>query len=104
MRRLSRSAERHLVSGFRGKTRRFMRGDDRQQPGVFSGVSAEDGVCGMGSCFAGHSADSADEALAGLWAHFDLLYAAGGRPSIAPEELVGHCCCRRFTRSEASVC
>jgi transposase len=29
-----------------------------------------------------------DEALAGLSVHFDTLYAAGGRPSIAPEKLV----------------
>jgi transposase len=29
-----------------------------------------------------------DEALAGLSGHFDTLYAAGGRPSIAPEKLV----------------
>ena len=28
------------------------------------------------------------QALAGLSAHFDTLYAAGGRPSIAPEKLV----------------
>jgi transposase len=63
-----------------------MRGDDVLQMGVFSYVSAEQriakehplrGIRGM-----------VDEALRAMSAHFDALYARGGRPSIAPEKLV----------------
>jgi transposase len=63
-----------------------MRGDDLEQMGVFSYVSAEQriakdhplrGIRGM-----------VDEALRSMSAHFDALYARGGRPSIAPEKLV----------------
>jgi transposase len=63
-----------------------MRGDDKQQLGVFSYVSAEQRIA------ADHPLRAirrmVDEALAGLSGHFDTLYAAGGRPSIAPEKLV----------------
>ena len=63
-----------------------MRGDDRQQLGVFSYVSAEDRIA------KDHPLRSirvmADAALAGLSSHFDSLYSAGGRPSIAPEKLI----------------
>ena len=63
-----------------------MRGDDGQQLGVFSYVSAEDRIA------KDHPLRSirqmVEEALAGLSGHFDTLYAAGGRPSIAPEKLV----------------
>jgi transposase len=63
-----------------------MRGDDQQQMGVFSYVSAEDRIA------ADHPLRvirrMVDEALAGLSGHFDTLYASGGRPSIAPEKLV----------------
>lgn len=63
-----------------------MRGDDRQQMGVFSYVSAEERIG------ADHPLRAirgmVDEALAGLSGHFDTLYAAGGRPSVAPEKLV----------------
>jgi transposase len=63
-----------------------MRGDDQQQFGVFSYVSAEDRIA------ADHPLRAirrmVDEALAGMSGHFDTLYAAGGRPSIAPEKLV----------------
>jgi transposase len=63
-----------------------MRGDDKQQMGVFSYVSAEQRVP------ADHPLRAirrmSDEALAGLSEHFDTLYAGGGRPSIAPEKLV----------------
>lgn len=63
-----------------------MRGDDGQQLGVFSYVSAEQRIAkdhplrlirGM-----------VDEALGSLSNHFDTLYAVGGRPSIAPEKLM----------------
>jgi transposase len=63
-----------------------MRGDDLQQGAVFSYISAEQRVP------LDHPLRAirvmTDEALAGLSSHFDTLYAAGGRPSIAPEKLV----------------
>ena len=63
-----------------------MRGDGGQQLGVFSYVSAEDRIA------KDHPLRSiramADEALVGLSAHFDTLYAKSGRPSIAPEKLM----------------
>jgi transposase len=63
-----------------------MRGDDCQQGAVFSYISAEQRVPHD------HPLRSIrtmlDEALVGLWAHFDTLYARSGRPSIAPEKLV----------------
>ena len=63
-----------------------MRGDDSQQLGVFSYVSAEQRVP------ADHPLRAirgmTDQALAGLSTHFDSLYASGGRPSIAPEKLL----------------
>jgi transposase len=64
----------------------IMRGDDLQQMGVFSYVSAEERIA------ADHPLRAirrmADEALASLSGHFDTLYAVGGRPSIAPEKLM----------------
>jgi transposase len=63
-----------------------MRGDDKQQLGVFSYVSAEDRIAKDHPLRAIRR--MTDEALAGLSKHFDSLYAAGGRPSIAPEKLV----------------
>jgi transposase len=63
-----------------------MRGDDLQQMGVFSYVSAEERIA------ADHPLRAirrmVDEALASLSRHLDTLYAAGGRRSIAPEKLV----------------
>jgi transposase len=63
-----------------------MRGDDIQQLGVFSYVSAEERIA------ADHPLRAirrmVDEALVGMSEHFDTLYAVGGRPSIAPEKLV----------------
>jgi len=63
-----------------------MRGDDVQQYGVFSYVSAEDRIA------KDHPLRSirrmVDEALESLSSHFDTLYASGGRPSIAPEKLM----------------
>lgn len=63
-----------------------MRGDDCQQGAVFSYISAEQRVPHD------HPLRSIrtmiDEALVGLSAHFDTLYARAGRPSIAPEKLV----------------
>lgn len=63
-----------------------MRGDDKQQMGVFSYVSAEQRIA------ADHPLRAirrmVDEALGGMSAHFDVLYARGGRPSIAPEKLI----------------
>jgi transposase len=63
-----------------------MRGNDEVQGSVFSYVSAEQRVP------QDHPLRSiramVDEALGGMSGHFDTLYAAGGRPSIAPEKLV----------------
>jgi transposase len=63
-----------------------MRGNDQQQCGVFSYVSLEQRVP------ANHPLRAirkmVDEALGELWARFDQLYAATGRPSIAPEKLL----------------
>jgi transposase len=63
-----------------------MRGDDLQQGAVFSYVSAEERVPQDHPLRAIRR--MTDEALAGLSPHFDTLYAAGGRRSIAPEKLV----------------
>lgn len=63
-----------------------MRGNDEQQGAVFSYVSAEQRIA------AEHPLRQmramTDEALRQLSAEFDALYAAGGRPSIAPERLL----------------
>ncbi len=63
-----------------------MRGDDKQQLGVFSYVSAEQRVPADHPLRAIRT--MVDEALAGLSGHFDTLYAVSGRRSIAPEKLV----------------
>jgi transposase len=63
-----------------------MRGEDLQQGAMFSYISLEQRVP------QDHPLRAirwmVDEALAGLTQHFETLYAAGGRPSIAPEKLV----------------
>jgi transposase len=63
-----------------------MRGNDEQQGAVFSYVSAEQRIA------ADHPLrkmrEMTDAALRELSAEFDRLYAAGGRPSIAPEKLL----------------
>jgi transposase len=63
-----------------------MRGNDEQQGAVFSYVSAEQRIA------ADHPLRRiramTDAALRELSAGFDELYAAGGRPSIAPEKLL----------------
>lgn len=63
-----------------------MRGDDLQQGSAFSYISAEQRVPRDHPLRAIRV--MVDEALAGLSAHFDTLYAASGQPSIAPEKLV----------------
>jgi transposase len=63
-----------------------MRGNEEQQATVFSYVNAEQRIA------SGHPLRRiramTDEALRALSAAFDGLYAAGGRPSIAPERLL----------------
>src|SRR5271157_3424323 len=63
-----------------------MRGNDEQQGAVFSYVSAEQRIA------SDHPLRQiramTDAALRELSAEFDALYAAGGRPSIAPERLL----------------
>jgi hypothetical protein len=45
-----------------------------------------------------------NDALSGLSGEFEALYSNLGRPSIPPERLLGHCCCRRSTRCARSDC
>ena len=63
-----------------------MRGDDQQQSGMFSYISAEQRVP------QDHPLrplrKMVDEALAELSPRFSRLYAKRGRPSIAPEKLL----------------
>jgi transposase len=63
-----------------------MRGEDLQQGAVFSYVSLEQRVPQDHPLRAIRG--MVEEALRGLSAHFDSLYARGGRRSIAPEKLV----------------
>src|ERR1035438_3110398 len=63
-----------------------MRGDDLEQMGVFSYVSAEQRIAKDHPL--GGIRRMVDEALGAMSSHFDVLYARGGRPSIAPEKLV----------------
>ena len=63
-----------------------MRGDDVEQMGVFSYVSAEQRIAKDHPL--GGIRRMVDEALGAMSSHFDALYARGGRPSIAPEKLV----------------
>src|SRR5258706_2678937 len=63
-----------------------MRGDDKQQVGMFSYVSAEDRIPENHPLRAIRGV--VDVALRDLTRTFDRLYAKGGRPSIAPEKLL----------------
>ena len=63
-----------------------MRGNDEQQGAVFSYVSAEQRIAGDHPLRAIRA--MTDAALRELSPAFDDLYAAGGRPSIAPEKLL----------------
>jgi transposase len=63
-----------------------MRGNDEQQGAVFSYVSAEQRIAREHPLRRIRS--MTDEALRGLSGELDALYAAGGRPSIAPERLL----------------
>src|ERR1035441_9956115 len=64
----------------------FMRGDDRQQAGMFSYLSPEERVPRLHPLRA--IREMADRALKELSAQFDALYTKTGRPSIAPEKLL----------------
>jgi transposase len=63
-----------------------MRGNDEQQGAVFSYVSAERRIASDHPLR--QIRGMTDAALRELSAEFDALYAAGGRPSIAPEKLL----------------
>jgi len=63
-----------------------MRGDDEQQGAVFSYIGLEQRVPKDHPLRAIRA--MTDEALRGLDAEFEALYARGGRPSIAPEKLL----------------
>jgi transposase len=63
-----------------------MRGDDKQQGGIFSYRTAEERVPGNHRLRVMRR--MVDEALRGLSPRFTRMYAKGGRPSIAPEKLL----------------
>src|SRR6266702_1320553 len=63
-----------------------MRGNDEQQNGVFSYVSLEQRAPASHPLRAIRKL--VDEALGEMSTHLDQLYAATGRPSIAPEKLL----------------
>jgi len=63
-----------------------MRGNDEQQGSVFSYGNAEQRIAGDHRLRQIRA--MTDAALRELSAEFDKLYAAGGRPSIAPEKLL----------------
>jgi len=63
-----------------------MRGDENQQPAMFSYVNLDQRVPTHHPLRAIRK--MADQALAELSAHFDALYARRGRPSIPPEQLI----------------
>src|SRR5271167_2366923 len=63
-----------------------MRGNDREQDGMFSYVSMEARIPEDHPLRAVKR--MADEALRGLWRKFESLYSTTGRPSIPPEQLL----------------
>ena len=63
-----------------------MRGDENQQPAMFSYVNLDRRVPSDHPLRAIRK--MADQALAELSAHFAVLYARRGRPSIPPEQLI----------------
>ena len=63
-----------------------MRGDEKQQPVMFSYIDLEQRVPAEHPLRA--IRPMVDQALADLWLHFEGLYARRGRPSIPPEQLL----------------
>ena len=63
-----------------------MRGDEKQQDAMFSYINLEQRVPAEHPLRA--IRQMVDQALGDLSAHFDGLYARGGRPSIPPEQLL----------------
>jgi len=63
-----------------------MRGEDEQQGEVFSYINAEERIAGDHPLRAIRVL--VDRSLRELWAHFAVLYARRGRPSIPPERLL----------------
>lgn len=63
-----------------------MRGDEKQQDAMFSYINLEQRVPAEHPLRA--IRQMVDQALRDLSAHFDTLYARGGRPSIPPEQLL----------------
>lgn len=63
-----------------------MRGDDSQQTTMYSYMSVEDRIPKDHPLR--RIRRMMDEALDGLWAHFEALYSSRGRPSIPPERLL----------------
>jgi transposase len=79
-----------------------MRGADAEQSQIFSYLSPEARVRKDHPLRAIRV--MVDEVLAQMSGSFDAMYADAGRPSIAPEKLLGHSCCRCCTRCAASAC
>ena len=79
-----------------------MRGADSEQSSMFSYISAERRVPKDHPLRAIRA--MADAALRELDKRFAGMYAAMGRPSIAPDGCCARCCCRCCTRSAASGC
>src|SRR6266851_512715 len=79
-----------------------MRGDERIQEGMFSYVRLEQRVPEDHPLRAVRKLT--DQVLRSLSPGFDELYAASGRPSIAPEYILRPCCCRCSTPSVRSGC
>jgi len=72
-----------------------MRGSDEQSGSLFSYVDLEARVRRDHPLRA--IREVANAALNDLSRAFAALYRDFGRPSIAPEKLLGRCCCKRFT-------
>ena len=79
-----------------------MRGANNEQSLMFSYISAEQRVPEDHPLRAIRL--MADTALRDLDRVFARMYAATGRPSIAPERLCARCCCRCCTRCAANGC
>ena len=78
-----------------------MRGFDRRRDTLFSYVRTDDRIPKAHPLRV--IREVANEALRSLSDQLDELYAAEGRPSIPPEQLLRRCCCKPSTRSARSV-
>src|ERR1700739_2240647 len=79
-----------------------MRGDERDQDGMFSYISLEQRVPQDHPLRAVRKLT--DAVLQTLSPEFDALYSDSGRPSIAPECILRNFCCRCSTQCAPSAC